>query len=227
MKQTLNGGGRAPPDRTLWVGLWWASSLPCGSWGLTRLVRRSPRRVDAPRVPIVTCPGPSRTSATVRRVCDNWNLNATGWFEDGAGTPTLAVMRANGFHGVLKIGPPGEWDIARGALLTERLGEPLSQHSLELAAQGDVVLSVLAEAWRVSLDPGVRSRARQSASCPSLTSSGNDTALDIRMLCGGPIGTPRSSCARNDLRWSVMATHTPATYCVAAMAGPSSTRMGS
>lgn len=112
---------------------------------------------------------------SLRLVCALWNLTATGWFDDGAGTPTLAVRQPYGVHGVLKLAPPGDldvaagvmraadgtgyarvlqWDASRGALLTERLGESLSRHSHDLSAQTDVVASVLVEAWRVPLDHG-------------------------------------------------------------------------
>lgn len=113
--------------------------------------------------------------ATARSLCADWGLTATGWFSEGAGMPTLAVTQANGDGGVLKLAPAGAldvqarvmtaahgrgyavvlaWDAARGAILTERLGDSLAQHTPEVAAQGEAVVGALRRAWEVPLRDG-------------------------------------------------------------------------
>ncbi len=112
---------------------------------------------------------------TVRSVCETWGLTAEGWFDGGAGIPTLAVTSVDGMTGVLKIAQPGQldvparvmayanglgyarvlaWDADRGALLTERLGRTLWVETPMLVEQGPLIVALLRDAWRVPLDRG-------------------------------------------------------------------------
>lgn len=108
-------------------------------------------------------------------VCRDRRLTPEHWFPGGAGTPTLAVRMANGTAAVLKIDEPGRLDIqarvmtaadgrgyarvlawraAHGALLTERLGDPLWAETTSLDAQAVRILPVLRQAWDVPLEVG-------------------------------------------------------------------------
>ncbi|HET7659682.1 MAG TPA: aminoglycoside phosphotransferase family protein [Oryzihumus sp.] len=114
-------------------------------------------------------------SRSLRAVCHDWRLTAERWLDGGAGTPTLAVTREDGTAGVLKIAEPGRldtaacvmraadgrgyarvlaWDASRGALLTERLGHALWAEASTVAQQAELIVPLLRDAWRVSLDCG-------------------------------------------------------------------------
>jgi streptomycin 6-kinase len=114
-------------------------------------------------------------SAIVRSVCREWGLTVEQWLQGGAGTPPLAVRRADGSPAVLKIAEPGAqdvavrvlragsgrsyatvlaWDADRGALLLERLGHDLWAEASTLSDQGQVLVPLLREAWRVPLACG-------------------------------------------------------------------------
>lgn len=108
-------------------------------------------------------------------VCRDWQLTPEGWFAGGAGMPTLAVRMADGIAAVLKLDQPGRldvqahvmtaaeghgyarvltWDAARGALLTERLGDTLWTETACVEAQARMILPVLRRAWDVPLEAG-------------------------------------------------------------------------
>lgn len=108
-------------------------------------------------------------------LCDAWVLNPTEWLGGGVNTPPLAVVTADGTPAVLKLQPPGVqdvaaavvraaagdgyvrllgWDAARGALLTERIGESLWEVRRDLAGQARVIVPLLRRAWRVPLQVG-------------------------------------------------------------------------
>ena len=112
---------------------------------------------------------------SVRKVCHDWRLTAEQWLNGGVGTPTLAVTREDGTPGVLKIAEPGRldtaarvmvaadghgyarvlaWDSSRGALLTERLGQALWMEASTVTRQAQLIVPLLRDAWRVSLDCG-------------------------------------------------------------------------
>lgn len=114
-------------------------------------------------------------SAVVRGVCQEWGLTVERWLQGGAGTPPLAVRLADGSEAVLKIAEPGDLDVAvrvlragdghgyarvlaweadRGALLLERLGDDLWTEASTLNSQGQVLVPLLREAWRVPLACG-------------------------------------------------------------------------
>jgi streptomycin 6-kinase len=114
-------------------------------------------------------------SAVVRSVCQEWGLTVERWLEGGAGTPPLGVTLADGSEAVLKIAEPGDldgevsvltsadgrgyarvlaWEADRGALLLERLGDALWTEASTLCSQGQVVVPLLREAWRVPLTCG-------------------------------------------------------------------------
>lgn len=114
-------------------------------------------------------------TASLASVCAAWDLTARGWFDGGAGMPTLDVVRADGTAAVLKIAEPGglddaarvmvgadgkgyaqvlAWDQTAGALLTERLGPDLWSEQTTLVAQGTVVAPLLREAWMLPLSLG-------------------------------------------------------------------------
>jgi len=114
-------------------------------------------------------------SAVARSVCRESGLTVERWLEGGAGTPPLAVRREDGSAAVLKIAEPGAldaavqvlraagghgyarvlaWEADRGALLLERLGHDLWAESSTLSGQGEVVVPLLREAWRVPLTCG-------------------------------------------------------------------------
>jgi streptomycin 6-kinase len=113
--------------------------------------------------------------AVVRSACQEWGLTVERWLEGGAGTPPLAVRRADGSAAVLKIAEPGAldaavrvlraggghgyvrvlaWEADSGALLLERLGHDLRNESSTLGGQGQVLVPLLREAWRVPLSCG-------------------------------------------------------------------------
>ncbi len=113
--------------------------------------------------------------AVVRSVCQEWGLTVERWLEGGAGTPPLAVRRADGSAAVLKIAEPGAldvsvrvmradgghgyarvlaWEADSGALLLERLGHDLGNESSTLRGQGQVLVPLLREAWTVPLSCG-------------------------------------------------------------------------
>lgn len=108
-------------------------------------------------------------------VCRDLRLTPGDWFAGGAGMPTLAVRIADGTPAVLKLDAPGRldrqahvmtaadgrgyarvlaWDAARGALLTERLGDTLWTGSTSIGAQADTILPVLQQAWELPLEAG-------------------------------------------------------------------------
>lgn len=108
-------------------------------------------------------------------LCDAWVLNPTEWLGGGVNPPPLAVVTADGTPAVLKLQPPGVqdvaaavvraaagdgyvrllgWDAARGALLTERIGESLWEVRRDLAGQARVIVPLLRRAWRVPLQVG-------------------------------------------------------------------------
>ena len=112
---------------------------------------------------------------TVRLVCREWELTVERWLAGGAGTPPLAVRRADGSAAVLKIETPGAqdaavrvmeagdghgyarvlaWEAGCGALLLERLGHDLRSEAPTLGQQGQVLVPLLQEAWRVPLACG-------------------------------------------------------------------------
>ncbi len=113
--------------------------------------------------------------AVVRTVCHEWGLTVERWLVGGAGTPPLAVRRADGSAAVLKIAEPGAldwavrvlkagdghayakvlaWEADRGALLLERLGHDLWTGASTLSGQSQVLVPLLREAWRVPLTCG-------------------------------------------------------------------------
>ena len=113
--------------------------------------------------------------AVVRGVCREWGLTVESWLEGGAGTPPLAVSRTDGSAAVLKIAEPGAldaavrvltagdghgyarvlaWDTDRGALLLERLGHDLWTETSALGGQGQVLVPLLQQAWRVPMHCG-------------------------------------------------------------------------
>ena len=113
--------------------------------------------------------------AAVRPLCQDWELTVERWLGRGAGTPALAVRRADGTAAVFKIAEPGaldaqarvlraggghgyarvlDWQPERGALLLERLGHDLSTESSTLAGQGRVLVPLLQKAWEVPLACG-------------------------------------------------------------------------
>ena len=113
--------------------------------------------------------------AVVRSVCQEWGLTVERWLAGGAGTPPLAVRRADGSAAVLKIAEPGAldvsvrvlraggghgyarvlaWESETGALLLERLGHDLGNESSTLGGQAQVLVPLLREAWRVPLTCG-------------------------------------------------------------------------
>jgi streptomycin 6-kinase len=113
--------------------------------------------------------------AVLRDVCRDWAVTVEAWLEGGAGTPPLAVFRADGSAAVLKIAEPNgldaavrvmraaggrgyarvlSWDAPRGALLLERLGNDLWSEFSTVAEQGEVLVPVLKEAWQVPLTSG-------------------------------------------------------------------------
>ena len=108
-------------------------------------------------------------------VCEAWGLTPRGWFDGGAGMPTVDVVRADGSAAVLKVAaPPGleaaagvmaaasghgyaavlAWDPSVGALLTERLGGDLWSEHPGLCQQAAVVAPLLRDAWQVPLGSG-------------------------------------------------------------------------
>jgi streptomycin 6-kinase len=114
-------------------------------------------------------------SATVRLVCQDWDLTVQGWLSGGAGTPPLVVSCADGRSAVLKIAERGEldtqvrvlkaadgrgyarvlrWDARHGAVLLERLGHDLWTESALLSDQARVLVPLLKEAWEVPLACG-------------------------------------------------------------------------
>jgi streptomycin 6-kinase len=114
-------------------------------------------------------------SAVVPSVCREWGLSVQRWLEGGAGMPPLAVSRDDGSAAVLKIAEPGvldaavrvlrtagghgyvtvlAWEPERGALLLERLGRELWTESSTLRDQGQVLVPLLQDAWRVPLSCG-------------------------------------------------------------------------
>lgn len=103
-------------------------------------------------------------------LCKEWRLTPVEWFGGGVNPPPLAVITADGTPAVLKLQPPGNqdaaaavlraadgrgyvrvlgWDAARGALLTERLGEPLWDARPDLAGQVEVIVPLLRRAWEL------------------------------------------------------------------------------
>lgn len=113
--------------------------------------------------------------SVVRTVCQEWELTVEGWLPGGAGTPPLAVRRSDGSAAVLKIAEPGvldeavrvmkaadgvayaevlAWNAGRGAMLLERLGRSLWTEASHLSGQGQVLVPLLQEAWRVPLRCG-------------------------------------------------------------------------
>ena len=113
--------------------------------------------------------------AVVRPMCQEWALTVERWLPGGAGTPPLVVRRADGSAAVLKIAEPGAldgavrvmraddgiayagvlaWQADRGALLLEQLGHVLSAEAFTLSSQGQVLVPLLREAWRVPLTCG-------------------------------------------------------------------------
>ncbi len=113
--------------------------------------------------------------AVVRSVCHDWGLTVERWLEGGAGTPPLAVTRDDGSPAVLKLDRPGSldqavrvldaggglgyvrvlaWDADRGALLLERLGDSLWAEARTVRDQGEVLVPLLRDAWRVPLACG-------------------------------------------------------------------------
>ena len=114
--------------------------------------------------------------AVVRSVCHEWALTVERWLQGGAGTPPpLAVRLADGSAAVLKIAEPGAldetvrvlragdghgyakvlaWEADWGALLLERLGDGLRTEASTLSSQGQVLVPLLREAWRVPLACG-------------------------------------------------------------------------
>lgn len=114
-------------------------------------------------------------SAVVRSVCHEWALTVEGWLQGGANIPPLAVRLADGSAAVLKIAEPGDldvavrvlragdghgyarvlgWEAGLGALLLERLGGDLWTEASTLNSQGQVLVPLLREAWRVPLACG-------------------------------------------------------------------------
>ena len=112
---------------------------------------------------------------TVDGVLDDLGLHAESWFDRGVGPPPLAVTRSDGTAAVLKLDLPGAldteaavmsassgrgyvgvlaWDPVRGALLLERLGDPLWTAAPTLTAQADVIVPLLRDAWTVPLEVG-------------------------------------------------------------------------
>jgi streptomycin 6-kinase len=114
-------------------------------------------------------------SAALPSVCQEWGLTVERWLEGGAGMPPLAVRRDDGSAAVLKIAEPGAldaavrvlraagghgyarvlaWESERGALLLERLGHDLWTESSTLRGQGEILVPLLQDAWRVPLTLG-------------------------------------------------------------------------
>jgi streptomycin 6-kinase len=113
--------------------------------------------------------------AVLRTVCQESGLTVERWLPGGAGTPPLLVKRADGLTAVLKIEEPGAldgavrvmradqglayarvlaWNADRGAVLLERLGHDLWAEASTLNSQGQVLVPLLREAWRVPLTYG-------------------------------------------------------------------------
>ena len=111
----------------------------------------------------------------VRTVCQEWGLTVERWLRGGASNPPLAVRTGDGSEAVLKIAEPGAldgavrvlragdgrgyvrvlaWDADRGALLLERLGGSLWSEAPALRGQGQVLVPLLQEAWRVPVSCG-------------------------------------------------------------------------
>lgn len=99
-------------------------------------------------------------------------MTVEDWLDGGAGMPPLTVRLEDDSHAVLKIAEPGEldsavrvlraaggqayvrvlaWDPERGALLLERLGHQLWAQSPTLHEQGQVLVPLLQDAWRVPM----------------------------------------------------------------------------
>ncbi len=112
---------------------------------------------------------------TLPIVAQAWQLTPVQWLPGGVTVPPMAVTMSDGVDAVLKIQPPGRldvaaqvliaaagdgyvrvlaWDPGHGALLTERLGEELWQHSPDLIGQARVIVPLLRRAWRVPLSSG-------------------------------------------------------------------------
>lgn len=123
-------------------------------------------------------------SVVVRSVCHEWGLTVERWLQGGAGTPPLAVRLVDGSAAVLKIAEPGDldgavrvlragdghgyarvlaWEADRGALLLERLGDDLWTKASTLNSQGQVLVPLLREAWRVPLACGQPVQSKASA----------------------------------------------------------------
>lgn len=111
---------------------------------------------------------------TLPAICAEWDLEPVGWLPGGVNPPPLQV-RAAGEPAVLKLQAPGAqdvaaavlgaarghgyvrvlaWDAARGALLTERLGESLWDVRDDLDGQARVIVPLLRRAWEMPPEVG-------------------------------------------------------------------------
>ena len=107
---------------------------------------------------------------TLPAVCAEWDLEPVGWLPGGVNPPPVEVRTGSGDAAVLKVQRPGvqdvaaavlgaadghgyvraiAWDAARGALLTERLGEQLWEARADLDGQIRVIVPLLRQAWVV------------------------------------------------------------------------------
>lgn len=112
-------------------------------------------------------------TANLPAVCAHWRLRPTGWFGNGSGAPTVAVLTEAGQAAVLKVSKGLKtaarvmaaaagrgyvrvlrWDFDRGAVLMERLGDDLASSTTRLVDQAGVVVPLLREAWTVPLATG-------------------------------------------------------------------------
>lgn len=112
---------------------------------------------------------------TLPAVCADWGLEPLAWLPGGVNPPPLEVRTTAGESAVLKLQPPGtqdvaaavlraaagagyvrvlRWDAARGALLTERLGESLWDVRDDLDGQARVIVPLLRRAWTVPREVG-------------------------------------------------------------------------
>ena len=167
--------------------------------------------------------------AAVRPLCQDWELTVERWLGRGAGTPALAVRRADGTAAVFKIAEPGaldaqarvlraggghgyarvlDWQPERGALLLERLGHDLSTESSTLAGQGRVLVALLQKAWEVPLARGGPLQSKASDLLAILADWGRDTGPTTRTPSPLRPGTRRGWPPWSGRRWSATATHT-------------------
>ncbi|MBV1855240.1 aminoglycoside phosphotransferase family protein [Catellatospora tritici] len=109
----------------------------------------------------------------VLHLCGTWSLTLGGALDGGSLAYVARVRTGDGGDAVLKVSPPGPdvdaqvktllaadghgyarlyaHDLARGALLLEPLGAPLSAAGLPVAQVLDLSATVLSQAWRTPL----------------------------------------------------------------------------